>query len=181
MTALNFSDPHPATLAGMRRILLLLLALLAMAQFIRPDTSLPSSHPAQDMIAMTQPGGEVTHLLRTACYDCHSNETKYPWYVNITPVNWWLQHHVNEGREEFNMSEWGGHHAKWQRHKAEEAMELVKEGEMPLDSYTWGHPEARLTAGQRATLTTYFSDLLSVIPESGNGKERSGDDERESH
>lgn len=161
----------------MRRILLLLLALLAIAQFIRPDTSLPSSDPAQDMIAMTQPGGEVTHLLRTACYDCHSNETRYPWYVNITPVNWWLQQHVNEGREEFNMSEWGGHKAKWQRHKAEEAVEMVKDGEMPLDSYTWGHPEARLNDAQRAALTTYFSALMAAIPDQGEGRRREGEGE----
>lgn len=165
----------------MRRILLLLLVLLIVGQFIRPDTSLPSNDPSQDLMVQTQPGAEVADLLRAACYDCHSNETKYPWYVNITPVNWWLQHHVNEGREEFNMSEWGGHRAKWQRHKAEEAMELVKEGEMPLDSYTWGHPEARLKAGQRAVLTTYFSELMSAIPESGHGEDRPRDEEQESH
>lgn len=149
----------------MRRFLLLLLALLALAQFIRPDTSLPVSDPGQDLIRLTQPGTDVADLLRTACYDCHSNETKYPWYVSITPVNWWMQQHVNEGREEFNMSAWGGREAKWQRHKAEEAVELVKKGEMPLESYTWGHPEARLSDAQRAALTAYFSGLVAAVPD----------------
>ncbi|MCB0763850.1 MAG: heme-binding domain-containing protein, partial [Flavobacteriales bacterium] len=108
----------------MKRVLSILLILLGIAQFIRPDTALPAHDPAHDLITVTQPGAAVTDLLHVACYDCHSSETRYPWYVNITPVNWWLQHHVNEGREEFNMSEWGRHKAKWQRHKAEEAVEL---------------------------------------------------------
>lgn len=163
----------------MKRIGLTLLALFALAQFIRPDTTAPTADPALDLIAVTQPSAEVAALLRAACYDCHSNETKYPWYVNITPVNWWLQQHVNEGREEFHMSAWGGHKAKWQRHKAEEAVELVKKGEMPLDSYTWGHPEARLSDAQRVALTTYFTGLMNALPEAGAEQERAESGEHE--
>lgn len=165
----------------MRRVIIALVVLFLIAQFIRPDTSLPNSEAGQDLILQTEPSVEVADLLRASCYDCHSNETKYPWYVSITPVNWWMQQHVNEGREEFNMSEWGGHKAKWQRHKSEEAVELVKKGEMPLDSYTWGHPEARLSDGQRAALTSYFSELMMAIPDQRDGREPSHESEGAGH
>ncbi len=165
----------------MRRFLLFLLLAFAIAQFVRPDTTNPTRDPSNDLIAVTRPSAEVTALLRAACYDCHSHETRYPWYVSITPVNWWMQHHVDEGREEFNMSEWGARTAKWQRHKAEESVEMVKEGEMPLDSYTWGHPEARLTDAQRALLTLYFSELMAAIPNTGETNTRDKEGEREEH
>ncbi|MCB9184601.1 MAG: heme-binding domain-containing protein [Flavobacteriales bacterium] len=163
----------------MRRFLLFLLLAFAIAQFVRPDTTNPTRDPANDLIAVTHPSAEVTALLRAACYDCHSHETRYPWYVSITPVNWWMQHHVDEGREEFNMSEWGARKAKWQRHKAEESVEMVKKREMPLDSYTWGHPEARLTDAQRQALASYFSGLVSALP--GGKDDRAGSREHEDH
>lgn len=77
------------------------------------------------------------------------------------------------------MSAWGGHKAKWQRHKAEEAVELVKKGEMPLDSYTWSNPEARLSDAQRAALTTYFTGLMDALPEAGAEQERAESSEHE--
>lgn len=143
----------------MRRIFLILLALFAIAQFIRPDTTAPTADPALDLIAITQPGDDVANLLRMACYDCHSNETKYPWYDRITPVNWWVQHHVNEARDEGNFSRWGELKAKKRKHFAEEAIELIKEGEMPLPSYTWMHGDAKLSEAQKLLLSEFFAGL----------------------
>ncbi len=143
----------------MKRLLLILLLLLGLAQFIRPDTSVPDHDPAQDLIAMTQPAPAVEQLLRAACYDCHSYETKYPWYDRITPTNWWVQHHVNEGREEGNFSIWGQLPEEKRRHFAEEAGEMIAEGEMPLTEYTWTHAEARLDAGQKKLLIDFFNGL----------------------
>lgn len=143
----------------MRRFLFVLLALFLLAQFIRPDTSTPGSDPALDLIAITQPGDDVAALLRTACYDCHSNETKYPWYDRITPVNWWVQHHVNEGREEGNFSQWGALSERKRAHFVDEAAELIGNGEMPLPSYTWMHGEAALNPDQRRVLSAFFQSL----------------------
>jgi hypothetical protein len=83
----------------------------------------------------------------------------YPWYSYITPVNFWMQGHIDEGRAEFDMSSWGRRRAKWQHHKAKGSIELLKEGEMPLPSYTWLHPQARLSVEERAALANFFSDL----------------------
>ncbi|MCB0770239.1 MAG: heme-binding domain-containing protein, partial [Flavobacteriales bacterium] len=141
----------------MKRSLIMLVVILASAQFIRPDTSLPDREAANDLIAITQPNAEVSALLRAACYDCHSNETKYPWYDRITPVNWWVQHHVDEGRAEGNFSRWGELPEKKRKHFAEEAAELIEAGEMPLPSYTWMHGEARLDQAQVRTLSAFFA------------------------
>lgn len=159
----------------MKKLLLTLAAILAIAQFVQPDRSVEASAPEHDLITVTRPTSEVQDLLRAACYDCHSDQTTYPWYSRITPVNFWLQHHIDEGRAEFDMSSWSRRRAKWQRHKAEESVELIEQEEMPLPSYTWVHGTARLNTTQRHVLATYFSGLRDAIPaESGSGNGTGG-------
>lgn len=143
----------------MKRILVITALVLGTAQFIRPDISVPVIDPAMDLVTLTQPSAEVASLLRTACYDCHSNETAYPWYDRITPVNFWVQHHVDEGRAEGNFSRWGELPEKKRKHFAEEAVEMIEAGEMPLPSYTWMHGDAKLTPAQQKALTSYFTGL----------------------
>lgn len=142
-----------------KRLLLASLFLLVAAQFIRPMRTEEPLDPAADLIAVTKPSTEVEQLLRVACYDCHSGQPRYPWYMNITPVNWWMQGHINESREHFDVSAWGTISDKRRAHWAEEAAEMVGEGEMPLPSYTWTHGDARLTEDQRSQLTNYFKGL----------------------
>lgn len=146
-------------LARNRKILIGIATVLVLAQFIQPDRTPPTTDPANDLIAITKPAAEVEHLLHVACYDCHSNETRYPWYSRITPVNYWLKDHIDEGREEFNMSTWGARKEKWQKHKAKEAVEILEEKEMPLTSYTLVHGDARLSDAQRSMLVDFFKEL----------------------
>jgi hypothetical protein len=81
-----------------------------------------------------------------ACYDCHSNETVWPWYSNVAPVSWLVQQHVTEGREELNFSEWR------RSQEGDEAAETILEGSMPLRSYLLTHPSARLNAVELGAL-----------------------------
>jgi len=90
---------------------------------------------------------ETRILAKSACFDCHSNETEWPLYSRIAPVSWLIQHDVDEGRAHLNFSEW----QRPQEHAAE-ASEAVLEGEMPMTAYTLMHSHARLTADQRARL-----------------------------
>jgi hypothetical protein len=83
----------------------------------------------------------------TACGDCHSYETEWPWYSNVAPISWLVQHDVEEGRAEFNVSRWGRG-----ENEADEAAETVQEGEMPLPVYLITHPEARLAAADEQAL-----------------------------
>ena len=142
-----------------RYTLIILLLALVVIQFIRPDRMVPDYDESQDFIASVNPPAEVAQLLKSACYDCHSWKTKYPWYDRIAPVSYWLSSHVNEGREELNFSLWGSYSPKRADHKLEESMELVEEGEMPLKSYTWTHAEARLNDAQRMQLIQFFQSL----------------------
>ena len=88
---------------------------------------------------------QVKEIFRRSCYDCHSNETFWPWYSYIAPVSWLLESDVNEGREELNFSEWNNYDDKRKRKKVKEIWEEVKEGEMPEWYYIIMHRDAALS------------------------------------
>ncbi|MFT4847560.1 MAG: hypothetical protein ACI83B_000079 [Sediminicola sp.] len=121
--------------------LVLIFALLALVaiQFIRPDKNESGYEGVEHFENETKPTPEMASLLRANCYDCHSNQTSYPWYAEIAPVNYWLADHVNDGKKHFNVSAWNEYSVKKKDHKLEELLEMVEEGEMPLDYYTWLH------------------------------------------
>ena len=143
-----------------KKIVLGVVAILLVLQFFRIEKTTVNPNPANDLLAMEQAPAEVTTILKQACYDCHSYESNYPWYTNIAPVSWWIAHHIDEGREHLNFSEWATYSAKRKAHKMEELIEEVDEGEMPLDSYTWVHGEARLTIEQKEALMTWAKEIM---------------------
>lgn len=155
----------------MKRVLFYLAGILVLAQAIRPSRTAEPIDPSADLISVSRPSSEVEGILRMACYDCHSGQPRYPWYVNVTPVNWWLQGHINEGREHFDVSAWGRVSAEKRAHWAEEAMEMIEEGEMPLNSYTWTHREARLTDDQRQQLAAFFQPFTNGTPAGGTSED----------
>ena len=131
-----------------KKILLLLLIVLVVAQFFGPDKNQGDIASIDAFISETHPSDEVKMILKETCFDCHSDVTRYPWYNNITPVNYWLNGHVEHGKEELNFSKWSSYSVKRKDHKLEEVIEKVEEKEMPLPSYTWTHSEAKLTDAQ---------------------------------
>ena len=115
----------------------------------------------------TNPPENVKAILKETCYDCHSDVTRYPWYNNITPVNYWLAEHVNDGKKHFNISNWAGNSVKRKDHKMEELIEMVEEKEMPLKSYTITHSEAKLSEEQIKTMLTWAEQVrlnYALIP-----------------
>ncbi len=143
----------------LKKVLIGLAVLVVVIQFFRIDKTNPVTAIEIDFIEVNHPPVEIAALLKTSCYDCHSNQVSYPWYTNIAPVSWFIKDHINEGREELNFSEWGDYSLKRKDHKLEECAEEVEEGEMPLDSYFIMHSEAELTHEQRETLEGYFTGL----------------------
>lgn len=95
---------------------------------------------------------ELRAVLRRACYDCHSNETVWPWYSRIAPISWLIAHDVHEGRDEMNLSAWNRLSAKQQAHARREVWEEVAEGKMPPWLYVLGHPAARVSAKDKDLL-----------------------------
>lgn len=146
------------TLVPMRikRGLYITLGILVLIQLIRIDQKNPPVDPAVDFGPVVQPPAEVLALFKSACYDCHSSETQYPWYSNVAPVSWWVKHHINEGREHFDFSSLGQFKGKQLADILADAADVIAEGEMPLSSYTWMHPEARLSAEQRKRLVRWM-------------------------
>ena len=132
------------------------IVVVIIIQFFRIDKSNPEINKADDFIEIIKPPQEIATILQNTCYECHSNESKYPWYSNLAPVSWWVKHHIDEAREELNFSKWSTYTPKKKDHKLEELAEEVEEGEMPLTEYTWTHAEAKLTEEQRKQLVDWF-------------------------
>jgi hypothetical protein len=144
----------------MKRVLYIVAALLLVAQFVQPDRTVKATDPSMDLLALTHPSPAIAAALRSACYDCHSNETQYPWYAYVTPLNWWIQKsHVEHGRHHFNMNAWGSYNTEDRAEIVEDAQKMLKEGEMPVPSYTWLHSDARLADPTRLELAAFFSAL----------------------
>lgn len=133
----------------MKRILLIILIVLVIGQFIRPPHNNGTAASATDITHVVAVPDSVMQLLKTSCYDCHSNHTNYPWYSKITPVNWWLYNHIQEGKRELNFSTFATGTFKRKNKKLQETAEQIKKHEMPLDSYLWIHTEAKLNDAQR--------------------------------
>ncbi|KAA1243930.1 heme-binding domain-containing protein [Aquimarina sp. RZ0] len=123
----------------LKKIGLLLAVVLVILQFIRPDKNEMGYESVAYFENDTKPGVAIKKILKSNCYDCHSNQTIYPWYAEVAPVSYWLSHHVDEGKEHFNVSDWEQYSDKKKDHKLDELIEEVEEGEMPLSSYTWIH------------------------------------------
>ena len=123
---------------------LALLALLLLAQLV-PYGRDHTNPPVAAEPRWNEPATRA--LAQRACFDCHSNETAWPWYSHVAPTSWFVQNHVDEGRRVLNFSEWGT-----PQKEADEAGKEVREGEMPPRSYLLMHPEARLTEAERAQL-----------------------------
>ena len=153
--------------------------LLLVIQFIRPERNLGEAVTPQDITHAVAVPDEVMGILKTACYDCHSNYTKYPWYANVNPVGLWLQYHIDEGKGEMNFSEFATYDLKRQDHKLEELAEEVAEHEMPLSSYTLIHSEANLTDAQIKTLVDWANATRASM--SGGSGEAAGEHEEESN
>jgi len=126
----------------------LLLIFIAM-QFYRPEKNQAQGNHTAQFLTETNPSSDIKIILQQTCYDCHSNNTEYPWYNNIAPVSYWLADHVKDGKKHLNFSDWESYSVKKKDHKLEEVIEMIEDGEMPLKEYTWTHAEAKLTDEQR--------------------------------
>jgi hypothetical protein len=138
-----------------RKILYGLLIVLVVIQFIRPGKTNDPVVTANTVDAAFPVQASLKETLKTSCYDCHSNKAEYPWYTNIQPVGWWIQHHINEGREELNFDEFAQYSPRRQFRKFEEIGKQLEEDEMPLSSYTLIHGNAKLSEAQKKELSNW--------------------------
>jgi hypothetical protein len=122
-----------------------LLGLFVAAQFFRPQLTNPASDPAASIRNYKGIPPEVVSKIEAACFDCHSNETHWPWYSYVTPVNYLVASDVNAGRRRMNFSEWENYSPGRVSSILDNVYDQVYNHEMPLPKYRWMHPAARLT------------------------------------
>ena len=144
-------------------VLIGLLVALVIIQFIHPEKNANAAVTSQDITVLYPMPDSVHQVLVKACYDCHSNNTRYPWYNNIQPVAWWLNDHINEGKKELNFSEFGKRPLVKQAKKLKKVAKELQEGDMPLDSYTWIHKDAVLTDAEKNMIIDWATNLSKQI------------------
>ena len=139
----------------LRRLLQIVFVLLAIAfiglQFIRPERTNPAVVAANVLRAPRN----IEPILRRSCYDCHSSETRWPWYSHIAPFSWRVVQDVREGRDEMSFSEWNTYSQSRRDHLMEEICDQVEKGEMPLKPYVIMHPRADLTIEDKRALCVW--------------------------
>lgn len=138
----------------LKKILLVLLLVFIAMQFIRPARNIGQVGQADIANRLMVPGS-VEGILKTSCYDCHSNKTCYPWYANIQPMGWVLANHIKDGKDDLNFNEFGTYTKRRQISKLKAIGSSVKEGTMPLPSYTLLHQDAILSKEEKTLVTDW--------------------------
>ena len=146
-----------------KKIMWVLLASLIIIQFIHPKKNKAEGPQPNYIGAVYGIPADVKPILEKACLDCHSNNTRYPWYATFQPIHWWMNKHVVDGKKHINYDEYTNRPLRYQYHKMEETIEMVKEGEMPLKSYTWTHKDAKLTADEKAKITGWAQSVMDSM------------------
>jgi hypothetical protein len=144
---------------------LVVLCLFFIAQFYRPARTNPVSDGSQLFESHLQIDPKTAAILDRSCVDCHSNKTRWPWYSNVAPVSWFVIDHVDHGRSHLNFSEWGKYDRQEQRALLTDICKEVKQGTMPLSSYTPLHPGSKLTLEDIHTVCDWANGQRGKVDE----------------
>lgn len=148
------------------KILLGLAVVFLALQAFRPAKNLSAAAPftgKDDVTVLFPASPEVRQILAASCYDCHSNQTRYPWYAEVQPVGWWLSSHIHDAQQELNFSAFGAYPKKRQLKKLEALVDEIRDQTMPLKSYTFIHRDAKLSAAQVDVLSRWAESAQDQI------------------
>jgi hypothetical protein len=154
-----------------------LVLVVLIIQLIPADLPPAEMEPAGDIIRSGLVGEEVVPLLKTSCYNCHSNETRYPWYAHVAPASWLVAYDVKKGREELNFSTWQEYDLNKMVGKLDDVASEVGEGHMPKSIYTLIHPSAKLSEEQRALIVAWTETAMDELVEEEEVEEEDEEDE----
>lgn len=141
-------------------IFFFLLVCFALIQLKRPEIKAYTVPSEESFNVAFQVPSEVQSILKTSCYDCHSNETTYPWYSKIQPMAWLMEQHIVEGKEKLNFDEVATYGTRKRRSKFKQIINQIQQGKMPLTSYTLMHKGTALTKEEEEILIRYFNSLV---------------------
>ncbi|MDX5476990.1 MAG: heme-binding domain-containing protein [Cyclobacteriaceae bacterium] len=134
-------------------------------QFVPNDLPEVELQNPGDIMLTGMVNDEVAGLLKNSCYDCHSNESKYPWYSHIAPSSWLVTKDIREGREELNFSQWNSYDLMEQLGKLDDIVEEVSSGNMPMGIYTLMHSSAKLSDAQRELIVAWAEESMDKLVE----------------
>ena len=140
-----------------------MLLVLVGIQFIPTTRNQSDIVPPTDLMEIYSVPVKVEVIFKTSCYDCHSNNTAYPWYNKIRPASWIMQGHIKEGKAELNFSEFGSYSERKKKSKFKSILSQVKDGEMPLASYTWIHRDAKLSENEKKDIEDWINKMLEDL------------------
>lgn len=147
----------------LKTILVILLITLIGIQFVKPPKNSGEEITSTQINAKHEVPKDVQQILKVSCYDCHSNTTYYPWYSHIQPVAWFLNDHIVEGKRELNFSTFAATPA-WRRYKKfKEIEKQVKDGDMPLTSYTLIHRNAALNPNEKILIESWAANAMKQM------------------
>ena len=144
-------------------IALILLVGSVGIQFVPTDLNQSNTVPKTDFVLVNNAPKNIGTLLQESCYDCHSNNTQYPWYNKIQPVAWFLEDHIDEGKAELNFNEWDAYSNRRKNSKLKSIISQVKDDEMPLASYTLIHKDAKLSNSEKTLIIDYMKNLKETL------------------
>jgi hypothetical protein len=141
-------------------IFLVLLAVLLLIQLVRPQKNISLTPAGKTFVDTFQVSEQVNAILAVSCYDCHSNNTNYPWYSEIQPMAWVMDEHIKDGKEKLNFDELPPNGSRKLNSRFTQIVKQVEQDKMPLNSYLWMHGNARLSAEDKQLLVDYFNSLI---------------------
>lgn len=145
------------------KIAAILVIILIAIQFIQPVHNESKRVLTTDFTNVYAAPGNVQSVLQNACYDCHSNNTNYPWYSTIQPMAWIMKRHITNGKDKLNFSEFGSYSGRRQISKLKSIANQIKDDEMPLSSYELMHKNARLSQTEKALIISWMQKTADSI------------------
>ena len=142
-----------------KKILVGLLMLVLIMQLLQPTRNISEGISENDISKVYAVPANIQHVFEEKCYDCHSNNTRYPWYIHIQPIGWWMASHIKDAKDHLNFSEFKTYTSTKAVDKLEELSEEITEGSMPLKSYVWLHADAAVTPEETKAINDWITSL----------------------
>lgn len=144
-------------------ITLVLLVAFVGIQFIPTTLNQSKNIPKTDFLLVNNTPKNISRILQKSCYDCHSNNTNYPWYNKVQPIALFLESHIQEGKKELDFSKWTKYSNRRKKSKLKSIMSQIRDNKMPLSSYTLIHNDAKLTKNEKENITDFINKIIDSL------------------
>ncbi len=146
-----------------KKIAIALLVVFVGIQFIPTTLNQNNNVSVSDFLVVYNVPEEIENKIRVSCYDCHSDNTKYPWYSKIQPGALIMENHIKKGKEELNFSSFGDYSGRRKKSKLKSIISQIRDDEMPISSYTLLHRDAKLSENNKRLIIDWVNNLIDSL------------------